>query len=113
MTTTITWAIDWMESSTQIINGHTEVVLSAKWICIGVDTATPPNTSTIFGTCIFPQPQSGGSFTPYSELTQNQVLGWCWENGVDKNATEYSINAQIIALENQTQVKNPLPWDNL
>jgi hypothetical protein len=110
MATTITWTIDWMSASTQTINGFTEVVLSSGWRCTGTDTATPPNASTIYGTCSFPEPTTSGSFTPYAQLTQSQVVGWCWENGVDQSATEAAINANIALLENPPVTQPPLPW---
>jgi hypothetical protein len=112
--TTIAWTIEWMESSTQTINGYTEVVLTAGWRCTGTEanTATPPVTftSTAYGTCSFPEPQAGGSFTPYAQLTQSQVLGWCWANGVNQTEIEASISANLTAQLNPTQVTNPLPW---
>jgi len=115
MSATINWTIDWMESSTQTINGFTEVVLTAGWRCTGTEanTATPPVTftSTIYSTSSFPEPQSGGSFTPYAQLTQSQVVGWCWANGVDQTATEAAINTNLAAQLNPTQVQNPLPWN--
>ena len=112
--TTITWTIDWMETSTQTIDGYSQVVLTAGWRCTGTDTttATPPvtYTATNYGTSSFPVPASGGSFTPYPQLTQSQVVGWCWANGVDQAATEAAITANINAQLNPTQVQLPLPW---
>jgi len=110
MTTTIAWTIDWMDVSTQPIAGEQEVVLTAGWRCTGTDTATPPNVSTIYGTCSFPEPTSGGLFTPYNQLTQSQVVGWCWENGVNQSATETAINNNIALLENPLVTQPPLPW---
>ena len=110
MSNTITWTIDWMQASTQTINGYTEVVLTAGWRCTGTDTATPPNTSTIYGTCTFPEPQTGSTFTPYAQLTQSQVVGWCWENGVDKDAAEATLNSNLALLANPPVAQNPLPW---
>jgi len=112
--TTIAWTIDWMETSTQIIDGYSQVVLNAGWRCTGVETtsATPPvtYTSTIYGTCSFPLPAYGGSFTPYPDLTQSQVVGWCWVNGVDQAATVAAIATNINTQSNPTQVQLPLPW---
>jgi hypothetical protein len=65
-------------------------------------------TSTVYGTASFPAPS--GTFTPYDQLTQAQVLGWCWANGVDKDATEASIQGQIDSQINPTVIQPPLPW---
>jgi hypothetical protein len=62
----------------------------------------------VYGTASFPAPE--GTFTPYADLTQAQVLGWCWANGVDKDATEASIQSQINGQINPTVIQPPLPW---
>ena len=115
MSATIVWTIDWMDTSTQLINGHAEVVLTAGWRCTGTEanTATPPETftSSVYGTCTFTPPQaSDPNFTPYAQLTQAQVLGWCWTSGVNQTATEAAVNTNLNSLINPTQAQLPLPW---
>ena len=107
MTTTTTWSIDWLQASTQEINGHAEVVLSAGWRLTGVDGEY---SSAAYSTVSFPQPDEGGSYTPYADLTEEQVLGWVWENGVDKDAAEASVTGQVELLINPVVVTPPLPW---
>jgi hypothetical protein len=107
--TTITWSIDWMQASTKEINGFTEVVLSAGWRCTGVDGEF---SSSAYGLVSFPQPQEGGEYTPYADLTLDQVLGWVWDNGVDKDAAEASVAAQVENLVNPATITPPLPWGN-
>jgi hypothetical protein len=111
---TINWQIQWMKASTQTINGFSEVVLECGWICTGTEanTATPPVTFTnsVYGTCSFPEPAAGSSFTPYNQLTQSQVIGWCWANGVNQEATEAAVNANLNAQINPTTTQPPLPW---
>jgi hypothetical protein len=106
---TITWSIDWMQASTQEINGFTEVVLSAGWRCTGVEGEF---SSLVYGSVSFPQPEEGGTFTPYADLTLEQVLGWVWDIGVDKDATEASVTAQVENLVNPPTITPPLPWAN-
>jgi len=55
-------------------------------------------------------PSPTGSFTAYSSLTQEQVLGWVWANGVSKEATEAAVEAQLQAQINPPVVTPPLPW---
>jgi hypothetical protein len=116
MSATINWTIDWMSASTQTINGFSEVVLTCGWRCTGIEnnTATPPQTftSSAYGTCSFPEPAEGSSFTPYSQLTQSQVVGWCWSNGVDQTATETAINTNLTSQINPATIQPPLPWSN-
>jgi hypothetical protein len=110
-----------METSTQVIDGYSQVVLSAGWRCTGKDVIPPPAgsaetvqpttyTATNYGSASFPIPATGGSFTPYDQLTQQQVIDWCWHNGVDQTAVEASINSNIDAQLNPTEVQLPLPW---
>ena len=105
--TTITWQIDSMSVSSQPIAGETEVVLTAQWRCIGVDG---DYTTSNYGSCTFPEPTTGGQFTPYAELTQTQVLGWCYANGVDQTAVEASVTQAVANLANPPVVSPPLPW---
>jgi hypothetical protein len=105
--TTITWIIEYMNTSTQTINGFSEVVLTAGWRCNGTDGT---NNATNYGTCSFPEPTTGGQFTPYAQLTQSQVLGWCYANGVNQQTTEASVTAQVNNLANPPVTQPPLPW---
>jgi hypothetical protein len=52
----------------------------------------------------------GENFTPYNQLTQDQVLGWVWANGVDKAATEAAVEGQIQNQKNPPIVSPKLPW---
>ena len=60
------------------------------------------------GSCSFAPPS--GSFTPYNELTEQQVLDWCFANGVDKTAIEANVSLQIQNQINPPVVVLPLPW---
>ena len=104
MTTQITWVIEQMQCAVQQ-DGETDVVITAAWRCNGVNGNY---AATVYGSCSFTY--EGGSFTPYQDLTQDQVLGWCWSSGVDKDATEASIEAQIESQINPTVITPPLPW---
>jgi len=90
---------------------YTDVVVTAAWRCNGVETAGTPAvnyTATNYGAASFPMPE--GSFTPYDQLTQEQVLGWVWANGIDKTQTEASVQEQIDNQINPPIVQLPLPW---
>ena len=90
-----------------------DVVITADWRCNGTETTGSGDTEqtysgTCYGSCSFAPPS--GSFTPYEDLTQEQVLGWCYENGVDKNAIEANVSLQIENQINPPVVVLPLPW---
>ena len=109
MATTITWSIDWMQASTQVINGFDEVVLNAGWRCTATDGT---NSTSIYGSVSFPEPSEGGEFTPYADLTLEQVLSWIHQNGVDKTSAEDSITQQLETMANPPTIIPPLPWAN-
>jgi len=106
-TPTITWVIEYLDSSTQTINGFTEVVLTAGWRCIGTDGTY---TASNYGACSFPEPVTGSQFTPYAQLTQSQVLGWCYENGVNQADVESQVTQAVNNLSNPPVVQPLLPW---
>ena len=104
MSATITWVIEWMQT-TPTTATPPETVITAGWRCIGVQDAY---SATSYSTTSFPAPE--GTFTPYDQLTQEQVLGWCWANGVDKDAIEASVQTQIDNQINPPIIQPPLPW---
>ena len=101
---TISWIIERL--LTKPVEGSlTDVVITADWRCNGSQESY---SGTCYGSCSFAPPS--GSFTPYPDLTQQQVLDWCYANGVDKNAIEANVTAQIEAQINPPVVVLPLPW---
>jgi hypothetical protein len=84
----------------------TDVVITADWRCNG----TQDNYSgTCYGSTSF-APPSGSGFTPYEDLTEAQVLSWCYANGVDQKAIEANVTAQIENQINPPIIAPPLPW---
>ena len=101
---TLTWLIELLlVKPTE--GSLTDVVITADWRCNGTDETY---SGTCYGSCSF-QPPSG-SFTPYEDLTQDQVLDWCYANGVDKTAIEANVSLQIQNQINPPVVTLPLPW---
>lgn len=111
MSATITWVIEWMQCK-PTEGQYTDVVITAGWRCNGAETSSGVDyTGTVYGTASFSQPSEGGSFTPYDQLTQEQVLSWCWAGGVDKAANEAAVQAQIDNQINPPVIQPPLPWN--
>ena len=84
---------------------ETNVVITADWRCNGTDETY---SGTCYGSCSFAPPT--GSFTPYEDLTQDQILSWCYANGVDQAAIEANVSLQIANQINPPVVSLPLPW---
>jgi hypothetical protein len=83
----------------------TDVVITADWRCNGTDETY---SGTCYGSSSFQPPT--GSFTPYEDLTEQQVLDWCYENGVDQAAIEANVSLQIENQIDPPVVTLPLPW---
>jgi hypothetical protein len=84
---------------------HTDVVITADWRCNG---SQDQYSGTCYGSTSFAPPS--GSFTPYEDLTQDQVLSWCFANGVDKTSIEANVSLQIENQINPPIIAPPLPW---
>ena len=95
---TITWNISALDRQTS--NGF---VTTAHWTASAVDgdySASTYSTSSW---------ADGTPTTPYADLTQGVVLGWIWANGVDKEAVEASLQAQIDLQKNPVSATG-VPW---
>ena len=101
---TILWLIERL--LTKPVDGsNTDVVITADWRCNGSQDGY---SGTCYGSCSFAPPS--GSFTPYADLTEQQVLDWCYANGVDQAAIEANVSLQIQNQINPPVVSLPLPW---
>ena len=101
---TISWLIERLLVK-PLEGSNPDVVITADWRCNG---SQDNYSGTCYGSCSFQPPT--GSFTPYPDLTQDQVLQWCYENGVDKTAIEANVTLQIENQINPPVVTLPLPW---
>ena len=95
---TTTWTISQLDRTTA--NGF---ITCAHWTCNAVDG---DYTASIYSTSSW---ADGTVNTPYADLTQAAVLGWVWANGVDKQATEDALAAQI-ALQKAPVTASGTPW---
>ena len=99
------WTITAMDCYPQV-GSETDVVFTVHWTCSGTQDTY---SASVYSTCSVPTP-TGEAFTPYSQLTQSQVLNWIWANGVDQTATEAAVQQQIDLQINPVVVTPPLPW---
>lgn len=106
MTTTVfTWTITQLDCLPTSPEG-TDYVVTAHWQCNGVFADT---YGSVYSTTAFTV-KEGSDFTPYEDLTQDQVLGWIWSSGVDKDSAELAVDTQIQNQIAPPIVVLPLPW---
>jgi hypothetical protein len=109
MTTSFNWNITAMSTLPQV-DGETDVVVLAQWICVGDQDGT---TASIDGNSQFTI-QQGAPFTPYADLTEAQVMQWVFdvlgEDGI--NNTQACVQGQIDSILNPpvSPSNQPLPW---
>ena len=96
--TTATWAIT--QTDYLVANGF---ITTAHWTATAVDG---DYTAGSYGTCGF---ATATPSIPYASVTEQEVLDWCWANGVDKNVIEANLAAQIAALKNPITAAG-VPW---
>ena len=96
---TTTWTItqtDYLTSDGFITTAH--------WTATAVDG---DYTASVYSTCSW---SDGTPTIPYADLTKETVLGWIWANGVDKDATEAALAAQIELQKNPVTAVG-VPWN--
>lgn len=101
-----TWTVISMQVKKQDA-GQTDVVYLVDWLASDTDGV---NEARSGGQTEVPPPT--GSFTPYDQLTEQQVLGWVWSVMGDaaKAALEANLNMQILYMQDPPVTSPPLPW---
>ena len=97
---TTTWTItqtDYLTSDGFITTAH--------WTATAVDG---DYTASVYSTCSW---AVGTPTLPYADVTMQEVLDWCWTSGVDKDATEAALAAQIESQKNPVTATG-VPWSN-
>ena len=102
-----TWVIDQMTCYPEI-DGQADVMFIVYWrvnATDGVYNATKNGSVGVVSV-------AGSQFTPYNQLTQDQVIGWV-QDGMGSEVISNIYAALAIDIENQANppvVNPPLPW---
>ena len=84
---------------------YTDCVVTAAWRCTASDGE---HSASNYGSMGFASPS--GDFIAYPDLTEADVLGWVWANGVDKDEVEANVARELEMQINPPTVPKPLPW---
>ena len=95
---TTTWKITQCDRLTS-----DDFITTAHWTATAVDGEY---SASIYSTCSW---AAGTPTIPYADVTEAEVLQWCWTSGVDKDATEAAL-AQNIALQKNPVTATGTPW---
>lgn len=104
MSITYNWKIEVLQCN-PTDGTNTNVVVQASWRCEGISSG---HITSVYGTVNFEG--AGDPFIPYENLTQEQVLQWCWDNGVNKIAIETHVAGELNKLINPPVIQKALPW---
>jgi len=107
MSITTTWVIEQM-SCYPTSEGQTDVVFTVHWRANATDGTY---NSTVYGT-VGVTYEAGAPYTPYANLTQDQVIGWVQAAmGPEQVAsTEASLATNIANQVNPPVITPALPW---
>ena len=84
-------------------NTDDKFIFCAHWTATATDG---DYSASVYSTCSW---QPGTPTIPYDSVTMQEVLDWCWASGVDKDATEASLAAQIELQKNPVKATG-VPW---
>lgn len=89
--------------------GETDVVVSIAWKYSAVDGVYTAENSLGFTSCSF---APGTPFTPYADLTEEQVAGWVLSSWTPEQTAQYQEQlAGMIAAQKAAAYSYPrLPW---
>jgi hypothetical protein len=108
MANTYQWAVNSMTAYPEH-EGQQDVVFQVSWVCSGTDGNG--HNAAVYGTVDVTY-QAGSHFTPYNQLTLDQVNGWVASalgpEGIAKAQSDCdeAINNQLAP----SSVNPPLPW---
>jgi hypothetical protein len=109
MATTFTWSINEMETYPKIDNLDNFVAF-VEWQLTGDDGKNTSFTKAVFGY----KPQDVTGFTPYNELTQEQVLGWVKDRLGAEGVAHFEsvVQQQLDSMDIKVDpaIPQPLPW---
>lgn len=107
MTISYNWTIAQLDAYPEK-DGETDVVFAVHWTLNGTDGTHNGGVYGSTGVSLDPE----APFTPYAELTQDQVVGWVEAAMGEEQVASLKTNiaGQIEAQVNPPVVTPPLPW---
>jgi hypothetical protein len=107
MAITYTWSIDSLPNYPNE-DGEADVVFQINWTLTGTDSTYTASEKGSTGL----EFDSSAPFTPYSQLTKDQIIGWITSIMLEETLNLYKgwIADNIARQKNQQII--PLPWSN-
>jgi hypothetical protein len=99
MANTYNWKINQLDAKIQQ-DGLDNVIYTVHWSYIAEDDSEPKIVANCIGSEYFKY-IDGEPFTPYNELTKDDVVGWL-ESKIDINIMKENLDKQIESIKNPT-----------
>jgi hypothetical protein len=112
MSISYTWSVNQLQCY-PTHESQTDVVFKVQWSYRGIDTN---GVGSVRGGVTEVTYNAGSPFTPFAELTEQQVLGWIQPTITPEQMTEMEagingdISWQIAQANSNAPVSPPLPW---
>jgi hypothetical protein len=103
----ITWKIVSVDVA-PVVGDRDNVVVMARWVCQATQDG---KSGAALGATALGAP--GNLFVAYNDLTEEAVLAFCWDNGLDRNAVEAKAKADLDNVLAASVVSPELPWQPL
>jgi len=108
---TTVWQISQMERT---LSDPADGVIVCHWRANASETVGEGDdavtySASSYGTCGFTPDPSSSDWVDYDSISEDLALSWCFGSGVDKDAIEASLAANIEAQKNPTQASG-VPW---
>lgn len=107
MAITNTWSVVSLDCYPEL-DGETDVVFTCHWVLSGTDGTYNGSVYGSVGVTL----DAEVPYTPYADLTQEQVIGWVHDAMGEEQVIAYEANVaqQIENQINPPVVTPPLPW---
>jgi|11BtaG_2_1085332.scaffolds.fasta_scaffold15041_1 hypothetical protein len=110
MAITYTWSINTLEAKIHE-DGLDNVVFNIHYRYLGVDNDNEKYAISQMG-ILNVQYKEGDAFTPYNELTENQIIEWL-ESGLNIQEMQNAITKEIDLLKNPVNESLTPPWEKV
>lgn len=109
MSSVYTWKVEQMESYVEK-DGFQNVVFSVNWRVVATDGN---HSATVYDRALI-NIDLISEFTPYEDLTNDQVIGWVKSGMGDEAVAEIEnlLNSKILSIKEPSTSILSLPWDN-
>ena len=104
---TYNWQIQSMQVK-PVEEQYTNVVITINYVCTGRDEEANVGANSFGSVSVTLDPES--PYTPYDQLTEDQVWGWIWDSGVVKADIEANLDTMIADMKTPKIVTPALPW---